>query len=363
MSEITPERIAELRKQYPMVWSRNRDHHPFGHFAYSTLDINELLDALEFSRAEVDKTLGRLTDAKAQLAGAEAEARMFGQESTRLRAEVQRLQRERDAAIDERNAWRSGDQDSRIEADRLRGEVQRLTEEARRSDAGRVEVPELTDPEAMDICKRWGKPTLFSDRNMVREAYNLARSRLSPSPQPATGAVIRGVTHMGILPKDSRPGDLYWERGAWREWKADGPMANASSFAWIRPFPSPQPSADVVVVPRGSLESVVINIQRTPKIGDAYDSLVDALRSSLQPSAGVVVVPREECPECGSTLLDWGISHTTNSSAPDGRLRMNEIQTVAHLGCQTCSETVRTLDERGILDVLRSSTNHDSKEI
>lgn len=81
-----------------------------------------------------------------------------------------------------------------------------------------------------------------------------------------------------------------------------------------------------------------------------------------QPSADVVVVvPREECPECGSTLLEWGISHTTNSSSPDGRLRMNEIQTVAYLGCQKCSETVRTLDERGILDALRSSTNHDSK--
>ena len=49
--------------------------------------------------------------------------------------------------------------------------------------------------------------------------------------------VVRGVTHMGISWEVSRPGDYYWERGAWREWKADGQMANASSFAWIRPFP------------------------------------------------------------------------------------------------------------------------------
>jgi hypothetical protein len=41
---------------------------------------------------------------------------------------------------------------------------------------------------------------------------------------------------------------------------------------------------------------------------------------------------------------------------------MHEIQTVAHLGCQECSETVRTLDERGILDALRSSTNHDAQD-
>ena len=49
--------------------------------------------------------------------------------------------------------------------------------------------------------------------------------------------VVRGVTHTGISWEVSRPGDYYWERGAWREWKADGQMANASSFAWIRPFP------------------------------------------------------------------------------------------------------------------------------
>lgn len=56
--------------------------------------------------------------------------------------------------------------------------------------------------------------------------------------------VVRGVTHMGISWEVSRPGDYYWERGAWREWKADGQMANASSFAWIRPFPVRPTPAD-----------------------------------------------------------------------------------------------------------------------
>lgn len=61
-----------------------------------------------------------------------------------------------------------------------------------------------------------------------------------------------------------------------------------------------------------------------------------------------------ECPECGSTELEWTISHTTRSSAPDGRLRMSEISTVATLGCGACSATVRALKEAEIVKVLAS---------
>ena len=53
-----------------------------------------------------------------------------------------------------------------------------------------------------------------------------------------------------------------------------------------------------------------------------------------------------ECPECGSTELEWTISHTTRSSAPDGRL--------ATLGCGACSATVRALKEAEIVKVLAS---------
>lgn len=116
-----------------------------------------------------------------------------------LRAEVQRLHLERDAAIDERNAWRSGDQDSRIEADRLRGEVQRLTEEARRSDAGRVEVPEIMD-EMLTAMELLLEDTQHRDHDcgdewcpvdVARKVAAKARNaRLSPSPQPSADVVV-----------------------------------------------------------------------------------------------------------------------------------------------------------------------------
>ena len=52
---ITAERIAELKRHYPRgAYSQNREHHPFGHIAYSTIDINELIDALESAYAELD---------------------------------------------------------------------------------------------------------------------------------------------------------------------------------------------------------------------------------------------------------------------------------------------------------------------
>ena len=53
---ITAERIAELKRHYPRgAYSPNRKHHPFGHIAYSTIDIHELIDALESSYTELDR--------------------------------------------------------------------------------------------------------------------------------------------------------------------------------------------------------------------------------------------------------------------------------------------------------------------
>lgn len=53
---ITAKRIAELKRHYPRgAYSPNREHHPFGHIAYSTIDIHELIDALESAYAELDR--------------------------------------------------------------------------------------------------------------------------------------------------------------------------------------------------------------------------------------------------------------------------------------------------------------------
>jgi len=51
-----------------------------------------------------------------------------------------------------------------------------------------------------------------------------------------------------------------------------------------------------------------------------------------------------KCPCCGSGDLEWDCQHATRSGVADGRLRMNEIQTVFVLGCISCSTTMSTLD-------------------
>lgn len=163
-----------------------------------------------------------------------------------LRAEVQRLHLERDAAIDERNAWRSGDQDSRIEADRLRGEVQRLTEEARRSDAGRVEVliPDPPESEMPHVSKSLhSSEGDFQRYRGFEDGIEWARknARLSPSPQPATVAA-QSLDDETVM---------YHAMSRWieRTPSCPSPMEGYIAGWQDRPF-SPQPSADVVVVPR-----------------------------------------------------------------------------------------------------------------
>lgn len=105
-AEITPAMVAELvqrlRREYPAsMYSRVRGHAFVGSHAWATLDLWDTLDALESCRTELEQARIELED-------------------ERERVNVQR-------------------EDIRT----LRLEVQRLTEEARRSDAGRVVVPEI----------------------------------------------------------------------------------------------------------------------------------------------------------------------------------------------------------------------------
>jgi hypothetical protein len=44
-----------------------------------------------------------------------------------------------------------------------------------------------------------------------------------------------------ILPENHRVGDWYLDT-AWKQWKAPGPMANAASFAWLRPHAPTEPT-------------------------------------------------------------------------------------------------------------------------
>lgn len=160
--------------------------------------------------------------------------------------------RERAATGGPENAWRRSDYLAVLDAlTTSRAEVQRLTEEARRSDAGRLEVPELTDADLPHPGKvrpgsySWQRNKLFS------EGYNLARhrSRLPPSPQPATGA----DTPIAWCIRDKTSG-LLWDYSRSAPYLEDAKRRSASPEKWeILPLyerPYPQPSADVVVVPR-----------------------------------------------------------------------------------------------------------------
>lgn len=54
-ADVTPERVAELRNQYPAeMYSRNWSHQPVGSHAWAVLGLWDVLDALESAWAERD---------------------------------------------------------------------------------------------------------------------------------------------------------------------------------------------------------------------------------------------------------------------------------------------------------------------
>jgi hypothetical protein len=49
------------------------------------------------------------------------------------------------------------------------------------------------------------------------------------------------------------------------------------------------------------------------------------------------------CPECGSTDTEWHCTQINRSSVAEGRLRTHDVSTVFFLGCNRCSETIKTM--------------------
>ena len=75
-SPKTAERIAELRRLYPRgAYSPNRKHHPFGHIAYSTIDINELIDQVATGAIQRGGTQAKFV---VSLDGNDVVIRLFG---------------------------------------------------------------------------------------------------------------------------------------------------------------------------------------------------------------------------------------------------------------------------------------------
>lgn len=131
----------------------------------------------------------------------------------------------------------------------LAAEVQRLTEEARRSDAGRVEVPDSRELALLrQHWQLWEEevtaedPAVFHDKANAREEVDallrehMTRSRLSSSPQPATGADAFAMIDRVVL--------------------VSGRILYGDAVAEFLSRLS-QPSADVEVVPREYHEALV----------------------------------------------------------------------------------------------------------
>lgn len=68
-----------------------------------------------------------------------------------------------------------------------------------------------------------------------------------------------------------------------------------------------------------------------------------------------------KCDNCGSTKLEWSVTTWSGSDAPDGRLRMNEVQCIAYLYCTECDETLETIHEAEINDLLNRNFHQGEK--
>ena len=93
----------------------------------------------------------------------------------------------------------------------------------------------------------------------------------------------------------------------------------------------------------------------THRISDAhrYDS-PENRRKRTDRSVGPGA--KEECPECGSAALEWSCTQKAPADVPDGRLRVNEVETLFVLGCTECSETVLTMTAHDACWVLSNPT-------
>lgn len=75
---------------------------------------------------------------------------------------------------------------------------------------------------------------------------------------------------------------------------------------------------------------------------DACRKVIDKYRDA-HPHNGEQGGEIPACAECGSTDLGWQVHSAVNSGAPDGRLRASEVSSLFVLGCNHCSETIKTL--------------------
>lgn len=189
---VTPESVAKLRDDINRIAS----HGLKGLLSHE--DTLSLLDALDSAwrerdalRAEVDTLISNgSTAAFDKISDHFAESE---RENVALRAEVERLTEEAGSllALANQICGLVGITDDRPTADAMREAYKRISNlQARRSEAGRVEVPELTEAWMVKFLADTERFSPEDYRSMVRERrLKEVRSRLSPSPQPSADVV------------------------------------------------------------------------------------------------------------------------------------------------------------------------------
>ncbi len=60
----------------------------------------------------------------------------------------------------------------------------------------------------------------------------------------------------------------------------------------------------------------------------------------------------KKCTNCGGSDIKWNVGTAGPTDVVDGRLRMSEIRVIAYLFCEECSETLQTVEEDVINDML-----------
>ncbi len=66
-------------------------------------------------------------------------------------------------------------------------------------------------------------------------------------------------------------------------------------------------------------------------------------------------MPGTKCPNCDSSDLRWYVSKQSASDIQDGRLRMHDVSVIAYLACEECSETLKTVMEDKVNEMLNAT--------